>query len=86
MTWYITEQALRLVPCSTGKYANAPNTNMMYNFDEWETPLKQNYRLTAVICSSEIELAVAKKFRTRLSNPIQIWLSIIYKIQIHHKV
>ena len=30
----------------------------------WETQLKQAYRLNAVICSSEIELKVAKKFKT----------------------
>jgi len=41
----------------------------------------------AVIYSSETELKVAKKCKTRLSNsnPIQIRLSRIYKIHIHHK-
>ena len=35
----------------------------------WETPSKQTYRLNAVICSTETELIVAKKFKTRLLNP-----------------
>ena len=49
----------------------------------WETPLKQTYRLNAVIYSSETELTVAKMFKIRSSNPIQIRLCRIYKI--HHK-
>jgi len=47
----------------------------------WETPLKQTCRLNAVIYRSETELKVAKKFKTRLSNPIQIQLIRIYKMQ-----
>jgi len=36
-----------------------------------------------VICSPKSEPKVAEKFRTILLNPVQVWLSRKYKIQIH---
>jgi len=54
-----------------------------------ETPLKQIYQIIAVICGSETELIVAKKFQTRLSNPnpnpVKQDLSHSNPIQMHHK-
>ena len=69
------------------------DTMLMLQMQTWctistdvRTPLKQNCRITAAICSSETELTAAKKFRTSLLNPNQIRSSKIYKIQIHHEV
>ena len=45
-----------------------------------ETLLNQTFQYN---CSPKTEPKVAKKFKTILSNPIQIWLSRNYKIQAH---
>jgi len=42
-----------------------------------ETPLKQTYKLNAVIYRCETELEVTRKFKTKLWNPIQILLKFV---------
>ena len=83
MTWYNTLRA-GLYFISLDRLWSKYKQEVQF-WRRWESPLKQTCTLNSVIYSSKPELKIAKKFKTRLSNPIRIRLSKIYKIKIHHK-